>query len=289
MKKGPQLLIWFILSHVVYGQAPATTQSNSTELRLIKTRSGKSFVGKIVMENDSSLTLQVENNSGESFANIPKKEIIETKKVSAAEVVNGHYWGKISNISYVFSPSGYSLRKGEWYYQNLWVVYNQLNVGITNNIQVGVGGVIPAGMLWGNVRLSIPIIANKITVGASFMYSSFSLGRILITDEKRFIIGYGFGTFGSPNANITVGYGQFYNSENTTQPLLIVSGAIRASKSILLVSENYIGGRANNQTHSFGIRGGRKTVSLTAGIFFNSSNRLTVLPWLGLGLRFGKK
>ncbi|MCB9270107.1 MAG: hypothetical protein H6561_11110 [Lewinellaceae bacterium] len=71
---------------------------------------------------------------------------------------------------YFFSPNGYGLHPGEAYYQNVWVLYNQVSFGITNNVSLGVGGAsFPFGAdatpVWMTPKVSVPVVRDKFQVG----------------------------------------------------------------------------------------------------------------------------
>lgn len=276
---------FLLINHLVVSQIVSKPLLIDSSIYLIRTITGKEFIGKIIDNNDSSFTIQIENDAGESFATIPKKEVKEKQIVHATDIAHGQYWGTIPNVSYVLSPSGYSLRKGQWYFQNIWIIYNQLNYGVTDHIQVGLGGFVPNGMLWGNVRITLPVVSNRLIVGGAINYSTFSNTGFWI-NEPKFLIAYGFATIGSPHANFSIGYGRVYNRENNSQPLYVVSGALRASKAVLLVTENYLSNNINDQMHLFGIRTGRKSLTFTVGVSLTKANRFNALPWIGFGIRF---
>ena len=283
------MLVSFLMTnHLVVSQSVISPLATDLPTYFIRTLNGKEFIGKIMEENDSTLTVQISSNGGESFVLIPKKETKEKKIVQPGDLVNGQYWGTIPNISYTFSPSGYPLRKGQWNFQNIWIIYNQLNYGVTNHLQLGVGGLVPNGMLWANARITLPIIPNKLSLGGAINYSLVSNASFWVY-EPRYLIAYGFTTFGSPHANFSIGYGRVYNKENNSLSLVILSGAVRASKTVLMVTENYIDERVNEQTHLIGIRTGRRTFTSTVGVAFTKVNSFRALPWIGFGIRFGKK
>lgn len=288
MKKCFCIAVLLLIHQLGMSQSNEKPLSKDSSIYFIRTIKGKEFIGKITEDNDSTFTVQLGNKSGASFVLIPKKEAKEIKIVRPEEVVNNRYWGTIPNISYVLSPSGYSLPKRQWYFQNIWIIYNQMNYGITNHLQLGLGGFVPDGMLWANARVTLPIVTNRLMIGGTVNYLMFSKSSFWI-NEPKYLIAYGFATIGSPLANLTIGYGRVYNKENNSMPLLVVSGAVRVSKSVLMVTENYIDERVSEQIHLVGMKTGRRIFSLTVGVSITKANRFSVLPWIGFGVLFGKK
>jgi hypothetical protein len=185
-------------------------QKSDSSKYVVRTADKEEFIAKIVSQTDSTITFKIENNLDNSKIILKRNIITHREKFISGEIVNGKYWRSFSNISYFLTPSGYSLRKGEWNIQNVWAIYNQINAAITNNVQLGIG-VLPSGMLWGNVRATMPIIRNQLIVGANFIYGTHSFSNTFFENQSKMMIGYGYATIGSPNYNITFGYGTISN------------------------------------------------------------------------------
>ena len=100
MKKFLLLVSLLLIQHLVVSQSAFRPLATDSVTYFIRTFNGKEFIGKIIEETDSSFTVRIFNNGGESFVLIPKKEAKETKIVQPGDLVNGQYWGTIPNISY---------------------------------------------------------------------------------------------------------------------------------------------------------------------------------------------
>ena len=274
------LILWIALRF----QLTNAQEKTDSARYLVKTNDRKEFIAKILFKTDSTISFRIENNLGKSDVVIDRKSVLEIKKINSGEIVNGKYWRPPSNISYFLTPSGYGLRKGEWNIQNVWVLYNQVNVGVTNGIQVGVGTLPFAGMLWANVRATAPIVKDKLLVGGTFIYGTYSFNNIFFQKQSKWSMGYGFATVGSKNYNVTLGYGAIM-SEGSIGTFFTVNGAFRLSRSLLLVTENYI---LPNNLHMIGLKIDQNKITLSCGVLLFKDYRTQAIPWLGIAFRFGK-
>lgn len=109
---------------------------------------------------------------------------------------------------YLFGPNGYGLRKGEGYYSNTWIFFNQLSYGFTDNFTVG-AGVIPLFCLPAPRRrsgsppkFSIPVKKDVVNLGVGGLFATVLGGE----DVGTFGIAYGQLTLGSrPKCQLRTG------------------------------------------------------------------------------------
>jgi hypothetical protein len=140
-------------------------------------------------------------------------------------------------------------------------------------------------MLWGNMRATLPVVKDKFIVGANFIYGAYSFSNIFFENQSKMIMGFGFATLGSSNYNLTFGYGTISNGAGG-EPLYTISGAARISRSMMLVTENYI---QQNDFHIVGAKIGHKQITLSVGVILSKNYSTRALPWLGIAFRFGRK
>jgi hypothetical protein len=195
---------------------------------------------------------------------------------------------------YFWAPNGYGLRKGEGYYQNVWVLFNQVSYGFTDNFSVGIG-MVPLFLIaggptpvWATPKFSFPIKKDVFNVGAGAL-----VGTILGEEQATFGIAYGVTTLGSRDRNLNLGLGYgFINGEWADSPTVTLSGMIRTGKRGYFVSENYFI-KAGDETIGLVSLGGRIVwtgISVDfAGVFpvIQSLDEFIVLPWLGFVIPFG--
>lgn len=220
-----------------YGVAQLPQDSS---LVYIEMTDGNEFIGTLVSEDNVKIELITEK-LGRIV--IRKVDIKNRKTISANQIVEGRLWFENPQATrYFWAPNGYGLKKGEGNYQNIYVLWNQFSIGVTDNFSVG-AGVIPLFLFDGaptpvfvTPKISIPIKKDKINLGAGVL-----AGTILGEDFDSFGLLYGLSTFGSRDKNVSVGlaYG-FAGGEWANSPLVNVSSLIRASNRMYFVTENYI-------------------------------------------------
>ncbi len=97
------------------------------------------------------------------------------KEAEQKNAVTGEYWTEnFQSTRYFWMPNGFGLKQGEAYYQNVWILFNQFNVGITKNFSIA-GGTIPlflfgadAFPIWVNAKVSVPL-GPKVNFGGGVL------------------------------------------------------------------------------------------------------------------------
>jgi len=270
----------------------AQTISDTTLIQ-IETIDGNEFVGTIVSENAENLVLKTDN-FGEITIQI--KNIKSRKEINVQQIKDGKLWfSNPQSTRYFWSPNAFGLPKGEGYYQNIWVLWNQFAYGVTNNFSLG-GGIIPLFLFAGaptpvfaTAKFSIPVIKNKFNLGAGAI-----AGTVLGESGTGFGIMYGISTFGSPDNNVTVGLGYaFAGGEIQSTPLINMNGMFRVSSKGYIITENYFIA-VDGETVAMLSLGGRsiiKKAALDYGLFIPIAadmGTFIALPWLGFTIPFGK-
>lgn len=207
----------------------------------IETTDGNEYFGKIISEDSEKIVIQTENIGQITLltANIKKRTLLKS-----SEQRNGEYWPENQQSSrYFWSPNGYGLKTGEAYYQNIWIFYNQVSVGLTNTFSLG-AGIIPLFLIegaptpiWLIPKFSIPLAKDKINLGIGSLLGTVAGGE----DSGIFGLVYGTTTFGSRDKNFSIGmaYG-FAEDEWTSTPLINLSALIRISRRGYFITENYL-------------------------------------------------
>lgn len=281
---GSLFLLYFL-------PASAQLEPDSTTLWRIETRDENEFVGYIVGKDQERLKLQTE-----SFGLITIKlaDIYRSEKVLPDKIKSGEVWqDNLQATRYFWAPNGFGLKKGEGYYQNVWVLFNQASVGLTDNFSMGLG-VIPtfffgggAFPVWITPKFSIPVKHEKLNLGAGIL-----AGTILGEDSSVAGIAYGVSTFGSRDKNLTFGMGYgFADGDWARYPAITLSGMIRTGKRGYFLTENYfIGGKYEEVLLlSFGGRYIGKKVAFDYGGILPISSDIEIfllIPWLGISVPF---
>jgi hypothetical protein len=267
-------------------------ERDSTLFMQVRTADGNSYIGKIIGEDAEIIRLQTDK-LGE--LTLRKIDIASIEPVKISKMKDGVYWFENpQSTRYLWSPNGYGLKRGEGYYQNIWVLFNQFSVGVSDNVSLG-GGLVPlflfaAGVtpVWFNLKASIPVQEEKFNIGLGGLF-----GAILGEANAGFGIVYGLTTFGSRDKNLSFGLGYGYaGGDWADSPTITISALIRTGQRGYFVTENYYIGTAQNNLVLITL-GGRRIINrsgLDYGLIIPVAKDLgafVAIPWLGLTVPFG--
>lgn len=208
---------------------------------IIETVNGTSYFGEIRGLAGGALTIR---SALLGTFEIRSNTISKITMSNAYVNRRGSSWFTNPNATrYFFAPSAIPLKKQEGYYQNAYLLANSVNVGVTNNITIGGGVVIPL-LFYVTPKVSFKVAKNFYLGGGILFTQSFISGFGLSAG-----IGYGLATYGSYEHNVTIGAGYGYakfNTEykNTPMPIVTLNGMTRIAKKISLVTENWLIPRA---------------------------------------------
>lgn len=254
----------------------------------IETRDGNVFFGEIISQDQE--TLQIKTTSVGAIR-IRLSEVVSiTREGAQTSMVRARTNG-IRSGRYFYSPNGYGLRKGEGYYQNVWIFFNQVSYGFSDNFTMGVGTIplfLFAGLptpVWITPKVNIPIKSEKVNLGAGGL-----LGTV-IGETASFGLAYGTLTLGNRDRNLTFGLGYgMAEGEWTDIPLINVSGMYRVGEKGYLLMESYFVGDdgINVGIMMLGGRVAWDAIHLDFGgvIPFADTDGLIIIPWLGLTIPF---
>jgi hypothetical protein len=196
-----------------------------------------SYYGKIIAISNDSILLKSDILGLIKIKTTDIKNILPVgTPVSDKESV----WFENPNATrYLFAPSAIPLKKKEGYYQNAYLLVNSVNVGITNNLTVGGGVVIPF-LFYVTPKLSYKVAKNVYAGGGILFTQSFLTGLNLSAG-----IGYGLLTIGNNEYNFTIGSGYGFAKNNTDyketpMPIITLNGMTRIAKKLSLVTENWL-------------------------------------------------
>lgn len=214
----------------------------------VKMNDGNTFFGKQIALTDTHIIIETESLGK---MNLPRENVKIFKVINKpTRSTSGQYWYENPNATRnVFTPTGYSLRKGEGYYQNLMLFYNQVSYGFTDRFTIGLG-VETISILNGfendtgigysiTPKFSFPIQEEKLNIG---------LGALLINipfrdDDQLLDLAtlYGVTTFGTRDRNVSLGIGfGAIDGEFSGRPVVTISGNLRVSERFALTTENWI-------------------------------------------------
>jgi hypothetical protein len=231
------LVVIIMLSGVRgYGQESPDT----TKVFRVETKDGNTYTGKIIKEDTNTLILHTEK-LGE--LSLQQEDIKSKTEIRDIIKKRDEYWLPNPQSSrYFWAPNGYGLKKNEAWYQNIWILYNQLSYGFTDNFSCGVG-MVPlflfggtATPVWLVPKFSIPVSKDRFNIGAGTL-----LATVIGEETEVFGLLYGTATLGSRDKNFSFGmaYG-FYGDEWADVPVFNLSGLVRTGPRGYFVTENYV-------------------------------------------------
>lgn len=220
---------------------PKAEITNQESLRLdstliVETTNGMQYSGRFVGSQNSRWWMVVGWND---TLRIPFSSISNILIRDDDHLKRGAGWFQNPNATrYFFAPSAIPLRKKEGYFQNAYLLANSANVGITNNLTLGGGVVIPL-LFYVTPKLSYKI-SKHLHAGVGLIYAQSFISSINLGAG----IGYGLVTVGNAEHNLTIGAGYGYaRSDNaykeTPMPVMTFNGMTRLGKKVSLVTENW--------------------------------------------------
>lgn len=103
----------------------------------IETRDGNEYVGNILKTDSLTFKFKTTNIG---IISIFRIDIVRIKEIKQEQFKDGAYWFEnLQSTRYFWAPNGYGLQKGEAYYQNMWIFYNQAGYGFSNYFSIGAG------------------------------------------------------------------------------------------------------------------------------------------------------
>ncbi|XOV92258.1 MAG: hypothetical protein ACFHWX_18870 [Bacteroidota bacterium] len=261
--------------------------SDTTAYYQIETADGNLYMGQILSQEGNIIQVRTLNIGDISL----RTEDIEKMKRVDAEIAksDGSRWfDYLQSSRYFYAPSGYGLKKGDAYYQNVWILFNQFSIGFTDEFSAGIGMVplfLFAGAptpVWVTPKLSLPIVENKFNLGVGGLFGGvIGLGDYS-SDGLGFGILYGIATVGERDKNFSLGIGYGYaDGDFAEKPAVSLSGMLPIGKRNFFITENYL--IDNVALLSVGGRSLIKKVTLDYGIFMpTDGGTFLAIPWLGI-------
>lgn len=205
---------------------------------------GQQLCGEVISQDDSLIYIKTESIA---MLRLDPKKIKEVKPAGTRTVVNGEVWFPNPHPTrYLFMPSAIPIKKGEGYYQNIWLLGNTVNYGITNHFSLGGGIGFPLCYMISakagyKVAKNVHVAGGGVFAGA-FYGINFGLGAAygavtIGNDDNNFTLAGGYGL-----TRQLVSSGAFtsnYEWKPTPRPMFTASGMVRLANHFSLVTENW--------------------------------------------------
>lgn len=268
------------------------SQDTDSTLYRVEMKNGNVFFGTFISEDEEFLVIHTEEAGDVELkkSSIKSREIIDPERFK-----DGEFWFENpQSTHYLFGTSGIGLKKGEGYYQNAWVFFNNVNYGITDNFSLG-GGMVPtflfgasATPIWVIPKVSIPLANNNLHAAVGGLFGG------VIGDEENFGMGLAYGvlSIGNQDDNLTFGIGYGYaDKEWSDIPIFTISGMHRLNRNWYIISENYFIATSGETLGllSAALRWAPENFAVDFGLFrpTNVGTGFIGAPWLGVSIPFG--
>jgi hypothetical protein len=285
-------LLLFISTVVSYAQ---TSEAKAGDAITIVTNDGSKISGVVDKVNSTSI-----------WINSPAFGVIELKReeIEKIDIVGGKagldkkgylidYHG---STHYLIGQSAFGLKKGQAYYENVYVFFNSLSYGVTDNFSITVGGEISSLLF--DSRFPTLFISPKFSF-ANDNYGGLSIGATILTVPSNDFSSAGIlqanYTIGSRSHNFTLGTGYGFTFDNGFEDdviPIIGSFMTRLSRRLSLVSENYVflsdGEAYGIFSMALRIHFSKPGTSLTTGLWRTSEEQdgFLALPYVGATISF---
>lgn len=238
-------------------QEPATAPVPADTLVEVRLNDGSVLIGRVVEQTPERLVVVTQ---GGTRVELDRAQVRSVTPVQG-RVVDGDVWHADPNDTRLFfGPTARALPQGVGYFGAFELLVATAGYGVTDRLTLG-GGVLVVPEEFGELLLFAPKLevvrrpGFRAAVGA---IAGFSAG-----DEESVGVLYGVGTLGSSDGALTVGASFPFvtdgsNGDIGTDPLLLLGGELRLSRSVKLITENHIttgeGGLFSGGVRFFGER-----------------------------------
>jgi hypothetical protein len=278
--------------------APALSDSLARKVRIYMT-DGQELTAILLGENKEKLRVRI--GSGAPF-DIARASIRAVEDADAVPSPENYF--RDPNITRTFyAPTGFRLRAGEAYFSQKELLFSSFGYGITDNVSVMVGTVLPTWFSGGGQNLVAGfkvgmdvgdvwhLAAGAQGVGLPF-FGSFSGGS-----PAGFGFVFGTATCGTPLFNITFSAGEGVHNLGSGGNTFIAVGSAswRVGQHVALQTENWFfpglpSMFGNNEPfliiNSAGIRLMNKNLAADLG-FIRIPGSVTPFPWVDFTYTFG--
>ena len=305
-------ILCFGIATSLSAQTKKETKKKETKQVHVDLVDGNSIDGKLIERRGDTVVIE---SVTFGVLNLNIKNIKSIDAVSTENLKNGKSWFENIHAPHgYFAPTAFNFRKGEGYYGNIFLFFSQVGYGFTDHFSIS-GGAEMFSLFIGdgssgsgrgpqffylNPKFSYQV-DKSVTLGAGALLFFFNDGG----DFDKVPIPYGIATLGNRNNNFSVGLGVPIIRDNTNRtPVFMLSGQVRVSRGVSLMSENYIVREPGFGTSGVGTTGFRfmsKSIAFNIGLMYALSNSgddfldisggnspFAPFPFAGLSVPFGK-
>ncbi len=281
------VLNFIILITLIVISCPESTfaQQDTTEIEMVQLEltDGSNIVGNIIEEDENTILIRTLSNLE---IRVPKGNIAE-RNIIKGQIEEGEFWhGDPNQTRMFFAPTGKALKQGEGYFSVYEIFFPFIAVGVTDWFTLAGGMTLIPG-----AESQAFYIAPKFTPVQMPNFDA-SIGVIfLVVPESDDGVGiaYGVATYGTEKATLTLGLGfGFSGGDFADKPIIVIGGEVRVSKSVKLISENWLVLSGDVDLISFGVRFFGENLAADFGLITSTEagDGFPFFPWLGFAYNF---
>lgn len=256
-----------------------------SQLVKVTLRDGSVLVGRVIDVSPTVLLFA----SALGTSAIPRASIRKVEASPTRKLHQGEFWPEDpSRTRLFFAPTGRTLRRGEGYFSDAYVFFPSFQGGLTDRVSFGGGMSLIPGVGLGEqayfVTPKVGIIARpKLNVAVGALVA----GVPDFFEDSPVGLAYGVATYGDEDASLTFGSGFGFSRSSTSQALFLLGGSTRLSRTIALVSENYVySGDGTNGLVSAGIRFMGEQIAVDLAGFTAGGADVPIIPYVAFIYRF---
>jgi hypothetical protein len=263
----------------------------------IELNDGSKVVGAIISEDVNFI--QFKTLSGMDMK-IPREQIKKIELVKGKMISGTIWWDDPNRTRLLFAPTGRGLKAKQGYFAVYEIFFPFVAYGITDWLTIAGGFSLFPGassqLLYLAPKIT-PLRLEKLDLSGGVLYIKIP---DLEDDEENSNdevnsagILYGVSTYGTEKSALTVGLGfAFGGGEIAKKPVFVLGGELRTSRSIKLITENWLIPDSDVQLLSAGIRFFGENLAVDFAFFYPAGadpEGFPFLPWLGFVYNFGGK
>ena len=215
--------------------ALAAAQDVANDTYEVRLRDGSRLYGGIATDADAAVTLRT--ITGVEIT-VPREDIVSMQRVTGF-VRDGEFLPEDPNRTRLFfAPTARALPRGQVYFSTFQILLPFVQVGVTDRFSIGGGTPLLFGVdedyrpFWITPKLQI--------IDRGALQAAAGAFHIVGLSGESAGIAYGAVTRSAPAASLTVGAGLAYSTDGGRSPVVMIGGDRRISRSVKLISENYI-------------------------------------------------
>lgn len=262
---------------------------NLEEIRLKTEYAGIIIINQKNIANISNVKNQTKINAVTPNVNLNPSNYQSKYQFRKKPIIISHkYW---------WNNNYQGLKQGEFYYQNIGILYNGLDFGVIDNFSIG-GGAFFLGIVgFFNVHARTQFkITNGLSIGASYNHFMAGAGSSSRSSENNSLgLFTGGFTIGDSEKNLTISTGKFINlvNNNSTSEqsdlAIIIAGNLKLSNNLYLITDNYFADRRLNfNLNCLGFRSTNYATAFDYGLMSlnnNNDNSPILIPYLALSVK----